>query len=550
MHQMKHLVAALIVTCSANLAFADSAPPTFANNVAKIIHAKCMVCHRPDSSGPFPLITYEDVRKRAATIEGVLEVNYMPPWKPVDHGIVFANARSLSEQEERTIKKWIDAGCPEGDRKQTPAPPRFMDGWTLGKPDMVVTMNGEFQVPADGPDIYRSFVFPLGLTEDKWVKAVELRPRARSAVHHAIFLLDPTGNARKMDGLDGKAGIAGMGFLATIGEQAVGNPAPGIFRRTKPGFGWFNRLRRPDAGASSEQDNEYPANQPLTRGLGGYVPGSIPNKLPGDLAMALPRGSDIVMQTHFHPSGKPETEKAELALYFADQPPSQPLVPIMVPPMFGFGANIKIPPGEKNFRIADSFTLPVDVRAIGVSGHAHYICREMQLTAVLPTGETRVLLHIDDWDLDWQDQYLFAEPIDLPAGTALRTELRYDNSAENPENPHHPPRMVRWGRGSTDEMGSMTLQTIAKQADQGPGLRTAVRQYFMASFVNRKGSDVVDMLMQLDDNHDGKLQRSEAPPRMNAQTFRLADADQDGALDRTELTHLLKLRDLLRAGGQ
>lgn len=262
--------------------------------------------------------------------------------------------------------------------------------------------------------------------------------------------------------------------------------------------------------------------------------------------MALPAGSDIVMQSHFHPSGKAETEQAEIALYFADHAPSRELVSIMVPAMFGFGSNIKIPAGEKNYRVSDRLTLPVATRAIGVGGHAHYVCRELKLTAQLPSGQTRILLHIDDWDLDWQDQYLFAEPVDLPADTVLISELVYDNSAENPENPHHPPQDIRWGRGSTDEMGSITLLTIADDQDGEELLKNAVRQHFFKSLIYREPSQLVEMLMQLDDSHDGSLQRSETPPRLNARVFEFIDADKSGALDKSELEKVLRLSDSFR----
>jgi hypothetical protein len=406
-------------------------------------------------------------------------------------------------------------------------------------------MNGAFQVPADGPDIYRSFVFPLKLPDDKWVKAVALRPGARSSVHHAIFFLDTAGTARKLDGADGQTGISGMGFLADFGGRAEFQDISHSGGPLRPGVSLLHRLRHAaPLRTQTRAADGYPAKNALTRGLGGYVPGSTPNLLPGDLAMSLPRGSDIVMQTHFHPSGKTETEQAEMALYFADRPPSRQLVPIMLPPMFGFGANIRIPAGERDYQISDSMRLPVETKAIGVSGHAHYLCREMKLTARLPTGGTHVLLHIDDWDLDWQDQYLFAEPIGLPAGTVLHAEIVYDNSPGNPENPHHPPREVRWGRGSTDEMGSMTLMSVATRESDRPTLQAAVGEHVTASLVNRKSSEFVAMLMQLDDNHDEKLQQSEAPPRLSAQAFYLIDADRDGGLDAMELARVVRLRDL------
>ena len=200
----------------------------------------------------------------------------------------------------------------------------------------------------------------------------------------------------------------------------------------------------------------------------------MPNKLPGDLAQWLPKGSDIVMQTHFHPSGKVEWEQTEMAIYFADKPPSRQTVDVPLPPLFGRFAGLNVPAGEKNFRISQSITLPVDVEAISIRGHAHYICREMEMTATLPDGEKITLMQIDDWDLDWQDRYQFAKPLSLPAGTKLYAEIIYDNSADNPENPYSPPQTIKWGRESNDEMGAVTLQVIAKDETDRPELQRAV----------------------------------------------------------------------------
>ncbi|MEQ1904335.1 MAG: cytochrome c [Pirellulaceae bacterium] len=512
-----------------------TAAVTFSSDIATIIYDKCSSCHRPGQVGPFPLLTFDDVKKRASTIEAVIENDYMPPWKPVNHNVQFSNDRSLSKSQKEKLRQWIAADCPEGDRVAMPTPPEFPDGWSLGKPDLIVKMNGQFEIPADGPDIYRSFVFPLQLPEDKWVKAIELRSSAKSAMHHALFFLDLSGNARKMDGSDGKAGISGMGFLADFGGAAGGNQTGG--------GGLLSRLggQRNQRGTSAMEDGRI--DGALARGLGGYVPGAMPTKLPGDLAMALPKGSDIVMQTHFHPSGKRETEQAEMALYFADRPPSKQLVPIQVPAMFGFGANIDIPAGEKNFRVTDSFTLPIDVKAISVGGHAHYICREMKMIARTPTGTEITLMQIDDWDLDWQDRYLYAEPVFLPAGTVITTDIVYDNSADNPENPYQPPQGIRWGRQSNDEMGSVTLAVVAADESQRPDLQVALRTHFTSSIADRftKGKETGQMLLQLDENRDGKLQKSEAPPRLSGRVFEMLDQDSDGALDAAELGRLREL---------
>ena len=483
---------------------------TFNQDIAPIIHTKCSSCHRPGQSGPFSLLTYQDVSSRSRTLQAVIDSGYMPPWKPVHQEGVFSNERQLSKQEIEKIRQWTQHGTPEG-QGPSPSPPEFPNGWKLGEPDLVIAMPNAFNVPANGPDIYRSFVFPLQLPEDKWIKAIEYRPTATSSVHHAIFLLDESGNARKLDGSDGQPGIEGMNFLGG-----------GLSQNIKEKMGNLNPRK-------VQQDT--PVNNALGRSLGAYVPGWTPARLPRDLALKLPQGSDIVMQTHFHPSGKKEQEQGQIAIYFADVPPSQLIVPIQVPPMFGVTTGLKVPPGEKNYVIQDSFQLPVDVELVSVGAHAHYICREIKMTAQWPDGTRQRLLQIDDWDLDWQDRYYFKDRIRLPAGTVLTSKLVYDNSSDNPENPNDPPKEIRWGRESGDEMGSVNLQVVAVDENSRPSLESAIHKHFLQSI--SKGS-LVDLLMQLDTNRDGGLQKKEAPPGM-AKRFNLLDRNRDGKLDPNEL---------------
>ena len=491
-HVMIDLVLRYCVAAGISLGGVAGAEVTFNGEIAPIVHAKCVSCHRPGQSGPFPLITFEQVRKKSRTIDEVVSERYMPPWKPVNEDVHFANDRRLSKDEISLITGWVKSGCPEGDPLKKPVPPDYPSDWYLGKPDLVVTMKGEYAVPADGPDIYRSFVFPVGLPEDKWVKAVELRPKAKSAVHHALFFIDTDGRARAADGKDGKAGISGMGFLR--GEEREGGLGGG-------------------------------------RGLGGHVPGAVPSKLPGDLAMQLPAGADVVMQTHFHPSGKPEVEQAELAFYFADKAPSKPLISVEVPPVFGRLAGIDIPAGKADYTVTDSVILPADVEGIKVSGHAHYICKKMKMTATLPGGEKRVLLQIDDWDLDWQDSYTFAEPVKLPKDTRIETVLVYDNSADNPKNPNHPPQRIKWGRESGDEMGSITLTVVPAKAAESEMIVKDLRRQAGRRLAAAVGAGIKDRQKQLsfdyhDQNADGKLVPGEVPEENRKKVF--AEFDKDG----------------------
>ena len=482
----------LLVMVGFALSGTAGAAVTFNGEIATIVYAKCASCHRPGQSGPFPLLTYEQVKKKSRTIDEAVSDRYMPPWKPVNDNVHYANDRRLSEREIGLFREWVKTGCPEGDPAKKPVPPEFPSDWYLGKPDLVVTMQGEFAVPADGPDIYRSFVFPVGLPADKWVKAVELRPKAKSAVHHALFFIDTEGRARAVDGKDGKAGISGMGFLR--GGEREGGLGGG-------------------------------------RGLGGHVPGAVPSKLPGDLAMHLPAGADVVMQTHFHPSGKAEVEHAELAFYFADKAPSKPLISVQVPPAFGRLAGIDIPAGKSDYTVTDSVILPADVEGITVSGHAHYICKKMKMTATLPDGSQKILLQIDDWDLDWQDGYTFAEPAKLPKNTKIETVLIYDNSSNNPENPNNPPQRIKWGHESGDEMGSITLTVVAAKAEDSEMIEKGIRRQAGARVVGALATGIKDRQNQLslayhDQNGDGKLVPSEVPEEYQKKIF--TDFDKDG----------------------
>lgn len=168
----------------------DQQPVTFSEDIAPIIWDRCAGCHRPGQVGPFSLLTYEQVADRAQTILAVIDAQYMPPWKPINHNLEFANDRRLTKQQIQLLERWVQQGKKKGGPEQARPQSKFPDKWILGQPDLVVKMKGQFEVPAAGPDIYRSFVFPLDLPEEKWIKAVELRPAARTSVHHALFFVD------------------------------------------------------------------------------------------------------------------------------------------------------------------------------------------------------------------------------------------------------------------------------------------------------------------------------------------------------------------------
>jgi mono/diheme cytochrome c family protein len=428
---------------------AAAAGVTFTEHVAPIVFANCAVCHRPGEAAPFSLLSYEDVRARGRLIAEVTATRYMPPWHAAPGHGEFLDERRLADADIATIRRWVDAGMPEGDRARLPEPPRFPQGWQLGEPDLVVQMAEPFEVPADGPDVYRNFVVPLDLPADRWVSAVEFRPGARAVVHHALFFADPTGGAREADRADPRPGFSSM---AGLGLGRVG--------------------RSPGAAAQAV-------------GLGGWAVGNTPRRLPDGLALPLPKGSDLVLQMHFHPTGKREIERSTIGLHFADRAPTRTLLTIQLPPLFGFTAGVDIPAGEANYSVSDWFELPVDVDAYSVGAHAHYLGKEMKLTAALPGGSARGLLWIPDWNFAWQDRYVYAAPVRLPKGTRLEATIRWDNSPTNPRNPHNPPVRVRWGRESFDEMGSITLLVVPAREEDLDSLRAAVQSKVRESLVKR-----------------------------------------------------------------
>jgi hypothetical protein len=405
--------------------FSAAAPPTFSHDVAPILYSRCVSCHRDGGVAPFSLVTYAAASKRARLIATVTRKRYMPPWLPSEPR--FQHEMRLSGNEIALLTSWADAGAPEGNPHETLPPPKFSDGWALGTPDLEAVMPAPFAVPADGPDLYQCFVIPAPSPKDHWVRAIDVRPGNAKVVHHVIVFQDTTRTARKRD--------TGAGY------SCFGTP----------GF--------------------LPA-----RGLGGWTPGALPFRMPDDIPALLHGDADLVLQIHYHPTGKPETDRTRLALYFASQAPKRRLIDVPL------GSNrIDIPPGDAAYKVTDHFTIPVEVDAVGIIPHAHYVCKTMYAYAVLPDGSRRTLLRIPDWNFNWQRQYRYAAPIRLPADTRVEMEFTYDNSAANPRNPNHPPARIAWGPATTDEMAGLHIEVVPVDADDTDELNQALWGKMMRS---------------------------------------------------------------------
>ncbi len=390
--------------------------PVFSRDVAPILYRHCAPCHRPEGSGPFSLLTYEEVKAVAPLVLAAIESRRMPPWLPEPGYVEFQGERRLDAEDIATIRRWVEAGMPRGNPADQPVALPGVEGWVLGEPDAVVEFPS-YTVPAGGPDIYRNFVARAPVTELRYVRAVHVRPGDPKVVHHGRMMVDTTESSRLYDAQDPAAGFDGM----HITSNAL-NPE-----------GFFV----------------------------GWTPGRVPLAGTEDMAWPLRPGSDIVLQLHFRPASEPHEVKPVVGLYFASRPPTRHPVVIMMGSKL-----IDIPAGEKNYIVRDSFELPVEVEVLGVYPHAHFLARQMHAQARLPDGRIRWLLRIDNWDFNWQDEYRYAEPIRLPRGTVLLMRYRYDNSSDNPRNPNHPPKRVRFGSFSTDEMADLVLQLLPKSEQE------------------------------------------------------------------------------------
>ncbi len=384
--------------------------PTFNKDVAPILYNNCASCHRPGEAAPFSLLDYQDARQRAQLIVAATASHYMPPWQPDAEKGEFEGDRRLTQHDIDLLRQWEQGGSLEGEARDRPRMPDFGRQWRLGTPDLVLEMPETFQVPADGPDVFRNFVIPIPLSDRKFVRGIEFRAGNPRVVHHVRMMLDDTGDLRRLDEKDAELGFGGM-------------EAPGA--------------RFPD----------------------GHFLGWAPGKMAEAEAFPWPLepGTDLVLQAHLKPDGKVEPLRVSIGLYFTDHPPAA------TPLMIRMGSKvIDIPAGAARHEVVDTYTLPVDVTVRSIYPHAHYLAKEMTVTARKSDGSVETLLHIPNWNFNWQDEYSYRRPYVLKRGTTITMRYIYDNSAANVHNTSQPPRRVRFGSETTDEMGELLLQALVK----------------------------------------------------------------------------------------
>lgn len=420
MNTRRRSLLAGIFAAAVTLTACQKAPPTFNADIAPIVFKNCTTCHRTGQQAvPFTLLSYEDVKKRAETIARVTHERRMPPWPPDAVTPGFVAERRLTTEQIDVIQRWVKAGAPEGDPSVRPPSPQFPSGWESGKPDLIVTLDRPYLLEPRSDmhhDVFRNVVMRVPVETTKYVKTVEFVP-GLAPVHHAVIRIDRTGESRKQDGEDGKPGFDGM---ASVDVQ---NP-----------------------------DGHFI----------GWAPGRGPIVAPTGMPWRLDPGTDLVIELHLLPGSEQIPVAPQIGLFLSDEPPSH--APVML--IMGSRA-IDIPPGEKEYTITDSYALPGDADILSLYPHAHYLGKDMRVEAKLPDGTSRTLLHIARWDFHWQQDYRYSSPVFLPRGTTISMRFTFDNSNENPQNPHHPPVHVTFGGQSSDEMGNLGLQLVPRVPSDG-----------------------------------------------------------------------------------
>lgn len=368
----------------------EAGPVTFTRDIAPLLQKHCQECHRPGQIGPMSLLTYDDAAAWAETIREVVTERRMPPWYADPRFGRFANDRRLSDADRNLVLAWIDQGLPRGDGRDLPPPRNFVEGWTFGKPELILSMAKEFPVPAQMPAggiPYQEFVVDTGFKEDRWIIAAEARPGAPEVVHHIVIFLVPPGK------------------------------------------------------------NFFPGN-PETPVLAGTAPGDVAFRVPADSGMAkkIPAGSKLVFQMHYTPNGTAQKDRSSLGLFFAKTPPKYDIRTVPIADL-----TFRIPPGADNYQVESWFKFRHDGKVTGMMPHMHLRGKDFLIEAVYPDGKKETILSVPKWNFNWQGSYLLATPLAVPKGTRIHCIAHYDNSKNNPNNPD-PTRTVHWGDQTWEEM--------------------------------------------------------------------------------------------------
>ena len=458
---------------------------TYHNRISRIIQSHCLECHRDGGVAPFALSSYEEVKGQSGSVRRVIEEDIMPPWFAADpaEGTVspFANDCSLAQADKTALLDWLNGGKPEGDPSDAPLPRSFHDGWQIGKPDLIVQLASPIAVKAGGTMPYQNVIVDTGLTETKYVKAVEVLPTAREVVHHVLVFVMPPG----------KRGAAGV--VTEDDEEEDGTS--GFFAAYAPGY---------DALVFNE----------------GY-------------GKVLPAGSRLKFQIHYTPNGTATKDQSMIGMIFLNEKPEY-----LVDVTGVAQPRLAIPPGAADHEVVANQPIPNDATILAFFPHMHLRGKAFRYEAILPDGRTQTLLDIPRYDFNWQLSYRFAEPVTLPAGSTLRATAIFDNSKDNPANPD-PTRTVRWGPQTYDEMMIGYVEYYMADGSLGRGSRGGALRDRLSNLGSGHGIEL--LFKRMDSNSDGKVSGDELPTDQKDRLLRL-DADKDGALSLEEAKRLTQIR--------
>ena len=416
------------------------APPTFAKDVAPILYKSCVTCHRPGGIGPMSLITFRDARPYIRSIRARITDGTMPPWHAEAPSGTFRNDRRLTEAEKSTLVAWITGGAPQGDATDLPPAPTFPDGWTIGKPDVVLAMSTSYDVPASGKVDYQYFEIPTNFTEDKWVQAIEIRPGALSVVHHIL----------------------------AFSREPSPSPRPPVFMPKNIGPSLPPPAPPAAAPGANAQPQGFPGQPPKDPGalIATTAPGTNVQVFEPGQAMLIRAGSVLTFQVHYSANGSAATDRSSVAFIFAKQPPSQEVrSESFVNFMF------QIPPNASDHKVESAIEFSQDARILALFPHTHLRGKRWEYRLIYPDGRSEVVLSVPKYDFNWQTYYEFVRPLAVPKGARLEATAWYDNSRANRSNPD-PSAAVRWGEQTWDEMqysGITFVAGDAKATAQGQG---------------------------------------------------------------------------------
>lgn len=415
---MRSILIISIFLMSKDFAFSQERAVTYYGEIESIISRNCMPCHSPGQSGPFSLVSFEDVIKRADFIGHVTKNGYMPPWKADREFQAYKNERGLTSDEIEAIQTWLKNGMPKGKKNKKESQPKSQ----IETPDLTLRIKKPYLIPTSNKDDYRFFYIPTNLPEDKYLSKIEFIPDNKRLVHHSRLMTDTTHQISSIDGMSAD----------------------------DPGISAFEK---------------YP---PLDKFLYGWVPGNSAIEFPSGTGKKIFRDTDLILNVHYAPNSREnQYDQSTINFYFTKEKANREVYSLAIAENNISNPPFVIPAGEKKTFYSSFGPIPIDISVVGVLPHMHYIGKTFRAFAVTAEGEAIRLIKIDNWDFKWQETYLFKKLQVIPKNSVILIEATFDNSAENPANPNSPPKEITYGWNTTSEMLDLVLYYLEyKEGDE------------------------------------------------------------------------------------